>query len=957
MKKISIFIMIISAFVSSMSCFDNSMIEKGELSMEDPRLPEINIKQGGTPIPDNSGVYDVTGARVGGAYTDVVFTIENIGTAELNLIGSPRVSIENDTDNEFQVIEQPSEAVIAPGRNSTFSVRFSPVSSQEKAVTVSIVNDDFDEGDYTFTLNGISVPDVDFRARLRRGIAPLTVNFESLSTGNITKLEWDFNGDGTVDATGATAEYQYINPGTYTVVLNATGVGGVNYRIKTSYVTTSSPQKHVIDDGFNMATAVRAADIDGDSYMDIVATSYEFTMGTPVGTDEIAWWKNDGSGTFTKNIITDTFEYPQYLSVADMDFDGDLDVICQGKFDGGQIYWWENGGDGTSWTEHAITSSYHNMLYFDVYDMDGDSDMDLVSFSDSTAYGSADYVNFCNNQINLGYGWSMSSIISLFASGGIGSAHFLYLADFNNDTYQDILVGGYYGVRWYMNSGNNTSYTEYEIGDISTTDNMSHKAVADIDNDGDSDVFSIVSNTGTEILWYDNAMGTSGWEQDWEAFTITTDSKGIDRLRAFDVNDDGKTDLIGGSQNFGDICWWENNGVYGDSSWLKHQVASTFTGICGVDAADFNGDGVVDILGTRISGEIAWWDISHTDWFSRTIDSSNGSPAAPYPVDIDGDGDLDLIGGYANLGEVVLYENHGDASFIDPVTIDSSFTSPYSFYAVDLDRDNDVDIIVSGSADIAWYENDGDNNFTRHDVANDLSYAYSVCAADLNGDDEIDLICTSHYNNAIFWWDNDGNETFATKHILDGNINWPKSIAVGDIDGNSTVDVVVAGSGTSGLAWYNNNGTGTFVKTVLGSGSNSVHICDLDDDGHKDIVVYECIDNAIDWWKNDGSQNFSLQTSLATGLDGDYTKIYIADFNGDGDHDIVSTNVYGNAIVLLENDGSEVFTMHSIETEFASPSYVHAADMDNDGDSDILAVSGDDDTIVLWENNILEYGE
>ena len=60
---------------------------------------------------------------------------------------------------------------------------------------------------------------------------------------------------------------------------------------------------------------------------------------------------------------------------------------------------------------------------------------------------------------------------------------------------------------------------------------------------------------------------------------------------------------------------------------------------------------------------------------------------------------------------------------------------------------------------------------------------------------------------------------------------------------------------------------------------------------------------------------------------------------------------------MLENDGSEVFTMHSIETEFASPSYVHAADMDNDGDSDILAVSGDDDTIVLWENNILEYGE
>jgi PKD repeat protein len=69
------------------------------------------------------------------------------------------------------------------------------------------------------------------------------VSFTDLSTGEITKWEWDFNGDQIIDSTYFEpinpAYYFYNNNGYYTVSLTVTGPGGTDQMIRTNYIYVS----------------------------------------------------------------------------------------------------------------------------------------------------------------------------------------------------------------------------------------------------------------------------------------------------------------------------------------------------------------------------------------------------------------------------------------------------------------------------------------------------------------------------------------------------------------------------------------------------------------------------------------------------------------------------------------------------------------------------------------------
>ena len=91
-----------------------------------------------------------------------------------------------------------------------------------------------------------------------------------------------------------------------------------------------------------------------------------------------------------------------------------------------------------------------------------------------------------------------------------------------------------------------------------------------------------------------------------------------------------------------------------------------------------------------------------------------------YAVDIDGDGDIDVLSSYNNAGGVVAwYENNGSQSFTAHTLPTNNGTEvPNSVYAIDMDKDGDVDV-VSGTSSygrVLWFENDGSGNFTTKEV-------------------------------------------------------------------------------------------------------------------------------------------------------------------------------------------------------------------------------------------------
>lgn len=89
-------------------------------------------------------------------------------------------------------------------------------------------------------------PGADFQANPMSGTAPLTVQFTDLSTGNPTSWAWDFEHDGTVDATSQNATHTYYAPGIYSVSLNVSTLGGANTLVRAGYIHVSSQNNGTI---------------------------------------------------------------------------------------------------------------------------------------------------------------------------------------------------------------------------------------------------------------------------------------------------------------------------------------------------------------------------------------------------------------------------------------------------------------------------------------------------------------------------------------------------------------------------------------------------------------------------------------------------------------------------------------------------------------------------------------
>ena len=126
-------------------------------------VPEMNVQGKGVNIadgdvtPSTADGTDFGSADVAFDIIDRTFTIENTGTADLNLSGTPQVSITGANADDFSVTVQPSSPV-SPGGSTTFTVQFDPSEVGLRTATISIDNDDPDENPYDFAIQGTGTP-------------------------------------------------------------------------------------------------------------------------------------------------------------------------------------------------------------------------------------------------------------------------------------------------------------------------------------------------------------------------------------------------------------------------------------------------------------------------------------------------------------------------------------------------------------------------------------------------------------------------------------------------------------------------------------------------------------------------------------------------------------------------------------------------------------------------------
>lgn len=232
------------------------------------------------------------------------------------------------------------------------------------------------------------------------------------------------------------------------------------------------------------------ADLDGDTDEDVALLS----------NNGLYWLQNDGSETFTRFTIDANPVTDVALTLANMDGDADVDVIASTLDISGSRYfaWYENLGGG-SFFRHVFdvqsgTEDVADAFVFDV-DRDGLLDITIAKFTDNTIWWYED---------TGAHVYVPHIVTTTFAQAPMR----VWVADLNNDTYDDIVaLGGNSAigevVYWENDGEQNFTYHSIE----STAGNRQGLCVVDFDFDTVPDV--LVTNAfPAELVWFDN-LGTS----------------------------------------------------------------------------------------------------------------------------------------------------------------------------------------------------------------------------------------------------------------------------------------------------------------------------------------------------------------------------------------------------------------------------------------------------------------
>jgi len=423
-------------------------------------------------------------------------------------------------------------------------------------------------------------------------------------------------------------------------------------------------------------------------------------------------------------------------------------------------------------------------------------------------------------------------------------------------------------------------------------------ALGDVDGDGDLDAF--VTNFSDLVVqqpnkvWLNNGSGT-----------FTDSGQSLGDLCSYgvilsDIDEDGDLDAFVANFFSQANKVWLNNGS-GNFTDSGQSLGSSDSR--GVVLGDIDGDGDLDAFVANDTGQPnKVWLNNGSGTFTdggQTLGASDSYGVALR--DVDGDGDLDAF--IANdSGANKVWRNdviHRSAYFPQQSVVSTSADGARAVYATDVDGDGDLDLTSASTNDdtIAWYENDGSQNFTAHTVSTLADGAKSVYATDLDGDGDIDLMSPSDNLGYTTWYENTtGDGSAWTKHTVSTSADYPDSVYAADVDGDGDIDLMSASPDTDRVAWYENtasDGTAWTEHNITTSadGAKWVYAADVDGDGDIDLMSASAIDNKIAWYENLGGQ-FALATtdtapaSLLQGQADDLLKVTTTHKGRTGDADM-----------------------------------------------------------------------
>lgn len=423
-----------------------------------------------------------------------------------------------------------------------------------------------------------------------------------------------------------------------------------------------------------------------------------------------------------------------------------------------------------------------------------------------------------------------------------------------------------------------------------------------------------------------------------------------------DVDGDGRLDIVVSVTAEDAVLWLENlgGGAFGAERVLQSLVRPERFAL-----GDLDGDGDLDVAVRRQVDELVLLrnegaGASFTPVAALPVGPGMSSSLLRFPssVDLDGDGDLDLLAGETG-GGASWFPNLGAFSFGAAVVVGQPQFSVHgaeSTRAVDLDRDGDIDLLSSSKASglvgipgipFGWYENLGSGTFSAVRAITPYvseGEAIQIAVGDFAGDGDLDIAFTVRsFGTPPRVFTNTGGETFVEAPSPLGPVfAVPTLVVAGDIDRDGDVDLlsdIVPGM----FAWHENLGGGRFAAPVASSATpvgNVVSLMDLDGDGDLDLLERGA---ALRLQRGDGLGGFGPSELVLDGVrDHD-----VGDLDGDGDPDLLVVRTAGTARLGWMRNVAGTFAAPSpLPTGAFIPTAAALFELDGDGRRDIAYLYG-----------------
>lgn len=338
---------------------------------------------------------------------------------------------------------------------------------------------------------------------------------------------------------------------------------------------------------------------------------------------------------------------------------------------------------------------------------------------------------------------------------------------------------------------------------------------------------------------------------------------------------------------------------------------------------DLDGDGQLELLiGSDDKNLYALNNDGSLRWTFQTGDQIRSTPAI---ADLDKDGDLEIV--FCSKDKILYILDEDGNMELEYVTNGSIVSTPA---LSDLDGDSDLEIIFGDSANYLYVIHHDGTDYESFPVNVNESLMTAPAIGDINGDGSNEIVVGTWSNN-VYAYNLGGSVLSGFPFTTGGRINSDPALA--DLDGDGKLEILV-GSDDNNLYAIDYNGVQVFV---YGTGSDlrgSPVVEDIDGDGEPEIF-FGSVDRNIYGIDRNGNDLPGWPFTAASSVK---SAPVFYDLDGDGHPEIIAVDL-GGKVYALTFEG-EMYPNFPVTLDGTTEGSFSVADIDGDGDPEIAVGIG-----------------